>query len=145
LDREAQAKALRLYVLCSECARLIDLVEGNPPKPEVEGAATLLRSTRRGWKCSASAHKAEEARRRGTPTGLGGCRTRWENTLDNLTRTTAPHFRPPRSTQCVKFHNFVMNLALRDPAYGGYLFNRRGSDDGRVRLSGPLVLFTFYV
>jgi hypothetical protein len=40
LNRKAQAKALRLrlYVLCSECARLIDLAEGNPPKREVEGA-----------------------------------------------------------------------------------------------------------
>ena len=40
MDREAQAKVLRLrtYVLCSECARLIDLAEGNPPKREVEGA-----------------------------------------------------------------------------------------------------------
>ena len=39
MDREAQAKALRvrLYVLCSECARLIDLAEGNPPKHEIEG------------------------------------------------------------------------------------------------------------
>jgi hypothetical protein len=39
LDREAQAKALRvrLYVQCSECARLIDLAEGNPPKREIEG------------------------------------------------------------------------------------------------------------
>lgn len=40
MDRKAQAKALRLrlYVLCSECARLIDLAEGNPPKRAVEGA-----------------------------------------------------------------------------------------------------------
>jgi hypothetical protein len=40
VNRKAQAKALRLrlYVLCSECARLIDLDEGNPPKREVEGA-----------------------------------------------------------------------------------------------------------
>ena len=27
-----------MYVLCSECARLIDLTEGDPPKREVEGA-----------------------------------------------------------------------------------------------------------
>jgi hypothetical protein len=27
-----------MYVLCSECARLIDLAEGNPPQREVEGA-----------------------------------------------------------------------------------------------------------
>lgn len=40
LNRKAQAKALRLrlYVLCSECARLIDLADGNPPKREVESA-----------------------------------------------------------------------------------------------------------
>ena len=40
MDRVAHAKALRLrlYVLCSECARLIDLAEGNPPKRGVEGA-----------------------------------------------------------------------------------------------------------
>jgi hypothetical protein len=44
LNRKAQAKALRLrlYVLCSECARLIDLAEGNPPKRKVE-AADLIR------------------------------------------------------------------------------------------------------
>jgi hypothetical protein len=40
VDEDAQAKALRLrmYFFCSECARLIDLAEGNPPKREVEGA-----------------------------------------------------------------------------------------------------------
>jgi hypothetical protein len=27
-----------MYVLCSECARLIDLAEGNPPQREAEGA-----------------------------------------------------------------------------------------------------------
>jgi hypothetical protein len=39
MDREAQAKALRLrmYVLCSECARLIDIAEGNQPQRDVEG------------------------------------------------------------------------------------------------------------
>jgi hypothetical protein len=38
MDREAQAKALRLrmYVLCSECAHLIDLAEGNRPQRDVE-------------------------------------------------------------------------------------------------------------
>jgi hypothetical protein len=38
VDREAQAKALRLrmYVLCSECARLIDLAEGNRQQRDVE-------------------------------------------------------------------------------------------------------------
>ena len=37
--REAQAKALRLrmYVLCSRCAYLIDLAEGNRPLRDVEG------------------------------------------------------------------------------------------------------------
>ena len=39
MDREAQAKALRLrmYVLCSECARLIDLAEGDRQQRDVEG------------------------------------------------------------------------------------------------------------
>jgi hypothetical protein len=37
-DGEPQAKALRLrmYVLCSECAHLIDLAEGNRPQRDVE-------------------------------------------------------------------------------------------------------------
>jgi hypothetical protein len=39
MDREARAKALRLrmYFICSECARLIDLAEGNRPRRHVEG------------------------------------------------------------------------------------------------------------
>jgi hypothetical protein len=39
LDREAQAKSLRLhmYVLRSECARLIDLAEGDRQQRDVEG------------------------------------------------------------------------------------------------------------
>ena len=39
LDEDAQAKALRLrmYVLCPECARLIDVAEGNLPRRHVEG------------------------------------------------------------------------------------------------------------
>ena len=38
MDRQAQAKALRLllYVNCSECARLIDLSDGNKPQRIVE-------------------------------------------------------------------------------------------------------------
>src|SRR5690349_21293171 len=38
MDGEAQAKALRLrmYVLCSKCARLIDLAEGNRPQLDVQ-------------------------------------------------------------------------------------------------------------
>ena len=38
-DDDAQAKALRLrmYVLCSVCARLIDLAEGNRQQRDVEG------------------------------------------------------------------------------------------------------------
>jgi hypothetical protein len=38
MDVEAQAKTLRLrmYVLCSECARLIDLAQGNYPGRPVE-------------------------------------------------------------------------------------------------------------
>ena len=44
MDRQAQAKALRLrlYVLCSECARLIDLADDNKPQRMVE-AADLFR------------------------------------------------------------------------------------------------------
>jgi hypothetical protein len=40
VDNDAQAKALRLrlYVSCSECARLIDLAEGQRPARHVEGA-----------------------------------------------------------------------------------------------------------
>jgi len=39
VDNEAQAKALRLrlYVSCSECARLIDLAEGNQQHRKIEG------------------------------------------------------------------------------------------------------------
>jgi hypothetical protein len=39
MDADAQAKALRLrmYVLCSECARLIDIAEGNRQQREVVG------------------------------------------------------------------------------------------------------------
>ena len=40
VDRQAQARALRLrlYVLCSECAQLIDLADGNKPQRIVESA-----------------------------------------------------------------------------------------------------------
>lgn len=38
MDREAQALRLRMYVLCSECARLINLAEGNRQQRDVEGA-----------------------------------------------------------------------------------------------------------
>ena len=38
MDVEAQAKTLRfrMYVLCSECARLIDLAQDNFPRRPVE-------------------------------------------------------------------------------------------------------------
>jgi len=44
VDRQAQARALRLrlYVLCSECARIIDLADGNKPQRMIE-AADLIR------------------------------------------------------------------------------------------------------
>lgn len=47
LDRQAQAKSLRLrmYVLCSECARPIDLAEGNRPQRDVEGADFVRHAT----------------------------------------------------------------------------------------------------
>ncbi len=40
MNRQGQERALRLrmYVLCSECARLIDLADGNPQRRDVEGA-----------------------------------------------------------------------------------------------------------
>ena len=41
-DAQAKALRLRLYVLCSECAHLIDLAEGNSPHREIE-AADLIR------------------------------------------------------------------------------------------------------
>jgi hypothetical protein len=44
MDREAQALRLRMYVLCSECARLIDIAESNRQQREVEGV-DLLRHT----------------------------------------------------------------------------------------------------
>ncbi len=37
-DSQAKALRLRMYVICSECARLIDLAEDNPPKRGVDGA-----------------------------------------------------------------------------------------------------------
>ena len=54
-DDDAQAKALRLrlYVLCSECASLIDLAEGNRPQRDVEARDIILHeaeSTNPGWK-----------------------------------------------------------------------------------------------
>ena len=44
MDDDAQAKALRLrmYVLCSECARLIDLAEGNQPQRGVANVGPRL-------------------------------------------------------------------------------------------------------
>ena len=55
VDVDAQAKALRLrmYVLCSECARLIDIAEGNRPQREVEGV-DFIRHAAEERKCSAS-------------------------------------------------------------------------------------------
>ena len=44
MEDDAQAKALRLllYVLCSECASLIDLAKGNRPQRNVEGRDIIL-------------------------------------------------------------------------------------------------------
>ena len=36
-DAQARGLRLRLYVLCSECARLIDLAEGNRQQRDVVG------------------------------------------------------------------------------------------------------------
>jgi hypothetical protein len=43
MDEDAQAKALRhrMYFLCSECARLIDLAESNRQQRGVEGTDLL--------------------------------------------------------------------------------------------------------
>jgi hypothetical protein len=41
-DAQAKALRLRLYVLCSECASLIDLAEGNRPQRNVEGRDIIL-------------------------------------------------------------------------------------------------------
>ena len=105
MDREAQAKALRvrLYVLCSECARLIDLAEGNPPKREIEGGDMVRHAAEEhaaGWKCSTSGHKAEEARGRGSLRALEDAERAGKDALDDLERNIAPAFpsTPKRST-----------------------------------------------
>jgi hypothetical protein len=36
VDPQTKALRLRLYVLCSECARLIDLAKGKRPRRDVE-------------------------------------------------------------------------------------------------------------
>ena len=38
MDNDAQAKALRIrmYVICSECAHLIDLAQGDWPRRDIE-------------------------------------------------------------------------------------------------------------
>jgi hypothetical protein len=43
VDADAQAKALRLrlHVLCPECARMIDIAEGNRPRRGVVGVDLL--------------------------------------------------------------------------------------------------------
>ena len=52
---QARALRVRMYVLCSKCAYLIDLSEGNQPQRDVE-AKDLIRhepkNTRAGSKCS---------------------------------------------------------------------------------------------
>ena len=44
MNRQVQARALRLrmYVICSECARLVDLSDGNKPQRKVD-AVDLVR------------------------------------------------------------------------------------------------------
>jgi hypothetical protein len=44
VGHDAQTRALRrrLYVLCSECARLIDLAEGSQPQRGIEGRDIIL-------------------------------------------------------------------------------------------------------
>ena len=51
MERDAKAKSLRvrMYVLCSECARLIDLAEANRPQRGVEGADFVRHTTEGAW------------------------------------------------------------------------------------------------
>lgn len=44
-DSQAKALRLRMYVLCSECARLIDLVEGNRQQRDFEGTDFIRHAT----------------------------------------------------------------------------------------------------
>jgi hypothetical protein len=79
LDREAQAKALRLrmYVLCSKCARLIDFAEGNRQQREVEAVDLVRHSAEEhaAWlEVPTSAHNAEEADLGGTSHIPSSCR-----------------------------------------------------------------------
>ena len=58
MDDDAQTKDLRLrmYVLCSECAHLIDLARaiGRNEKSKARTLSdTKAKGTRSGWKCSA--------------------------------------------------------------------------------------------
>jgi hypothetical protein len=55
LDAQAKALRLRLYVLCSECAHLIDLTQGIGPSETSKAkifSGTKPKSTRSGWKYS---------------------------------------------------------------------------------------------
>jgi hypothetical protein len=47
LGAQAQALRLRMYVLCSECAHLIYLAEGNRPQRDVEGTDLIRQAIRR--------------------------------------------------------------------------------------------------
>jgi len=44
-DAQANALRLRLYALCPECARLIDLAEGNRPQRDIVGGDLLRHAT----------------------------------------------------------------------------------------------------
>ena len=76
MNRESYAKALRLrmYVLCSECARIIDIVEGNRQQRDLD-AKDLVRTLPRNMpvdsKCLASTkHEPIPLRLRGKRTVL---------------------------------------------------------------------------
>ena len=66
VDRQAQAKALRLrmYLLCSECARLIDLDHGRGQLREVE-TADLVRHESDNHGCWLGVLGVDEASRSG--------------------------------------------------------------------------------
>jgi hypothetical protein len=74
MDREAQVRALRLrmYVLCSECAYLIDLAEGNRPQRDIEDTDLIRHAAEEHSAWSGDPrHKRIGMNKRGSPAGLG--------------------------------------------------------------------------
>jgi len=48
-DAETKALRLRMYFLCSECANLIDLAEGQSPTAEYRGRGPYSTHSRGTW------------------------------------------------------------------------------------------------